>query len=199
MPTNATSFAVQNISPTVWKFPAEGNVYFVNLARKIVIDTSHRGERQKLEQFLSKVIDFNEVTDIIFTHLHLDHCANFDLFPNAKLWASEAEIASFKMDPYGTVLDRGVVARLSEKTIHPIEQLGISEFEILHTPGHTKGSICILYANEKILFSGDTIFPVGIGRTDLPSSVAHKMQDSLNKLSQVQFKILAAGHDYGLH
>jgi glyoxylase-like metal-dependent hydrolase (beta-lactamase superfamily II) len=199
MPTKETSFAVRNISATVWKFPADGNVYFVDVGRKVIIDTSNRGEKAKLEQFLGKIIDFSTVTDVIFTHLHLDHCANFDLFPNATLWASQAEIDSFTMDPFGTVLDTKVVERLKEKTLHPIEQLNIPEFEIIHTPGHTKGSVCILYAKDKILFSGDTIFPVGIGRTDLPSSISHKMQDSLNSLAQHNFKILAAGHDYGLN
>ncbi len=40
-------------------------------------------------------------------------------------------------------------------------------FEVIHTPGHTEGSICLLDRKEKILFSGDTIFNRGIGRTDL--------------------------------
>ncbi len=199
MPTTENSFTVQRISARVWKVPAEGNAYFLDFERKIIIDTSSRAERPKLEMFLSKVVDFSKITDVVLTHLHLDHCANIDLFPNAKLWASRAEIEQFRKDPNGTVLDPRLAEKVATRGLHPAEDAQLPELEIIHTPGHTVGSICLFCASEKILFSGDTIFPVGIGRTDLPSSIPSKMQDSLNKLAQYNFKILCAGHDYGLH
>lgn len=48
--------------------------------------------------------------------------------------------------------------------------IGDLEFTIIHTPGHTKGSMCIYSEKEKMLFSGDTIFKGSWGRTDLPTS-----------------------------
>lgn len=47
--------------------------------------------------------------------------------------------------------------------------IGELEFQILHTPGHTKGSICIYCEKERLLFSGDTLFRGTWGRTDLPT------------------------------
>ncbi len=60
---------------------------------------------------------------------------------------------------------------------------GKSTIEVIHTPGHSKGGICLLFRDEKILFSGDTLFNGSIGRTDLPggnyetliSSIKHKI------------------------
>lgn len=66
------------------------------------------------------------------------------------------------------------------------------EFKVIKTPGHTKDSICLLY--KKILFSGDTLFHNGIGRTDFPESQPEKMQESLNKLKKINYKILCPGH-----
>ena len=48
--------------------------------------------------------------------------------------------------------------------------IGDIEFKVLHTPGHTKGGICLYQEDEKILFSGDTMCRGTWGRTDLPTS-----------------------------
>lgn len=59
--------------------------------------------------------------------------------------------------------------------------LGRSRFLVIHTPGHTPGSVCIY--GESILFSGDTLFKDGVGRTDLPGGSAQELEDSLkNKI-----------------
>ena len=68
--------------------------------------------------------------------------------------------------------------------------------KIIKTPGHTKGSICLYYQKEKILFSGDTLFYNGFGRIDFPFSDPGKMEESLEKLKKIKYKILAPGHDY---
>ncbi len=62
----------------------------------------------------------------------------------------------------------------------------------IKTPGHTQDSLCFLY--KDLLFSGDTIFFDGMGRTDLPESQPEKMQESLEKLKKIKYKILCPGH-----
>lgn len=64
-----------------------------------------------------------------------------------------------------------------------ITQAGIS-FEVLHTPGHTPGSVCLIAENA--LFSGDTLFASSCGRTDLPGGNSVQMRDSLKRLSQLE-------------
>lgn len=58
-------------------------------------------------------------------------------------------------------------------------------FKVIHTPFHTKGSVCYLYQNENALFSGDTLFKGSIGRSDLPSSTNKHIEESLNKLKKL--------------
>lgn len=71
-------------------------------------------------------------------------------------------------------------ARLNDGDILHIGDL---EFEVIHTPGHTIGSICVYCEEEKLLFSGDTLFRGSWGRTDLPTSCFEDIIDSItNKL-----------------
>lgn len=64
------------------------------------------------------------------------------------------------------------------------DDLGFGDFKVLHTPGHTQGSCCFYSQEEKIMFSGDTLFACGgIGRTDLPGGSYEKLMQSLDKLA----------------
>lgn len=55
-------------------------------------------------------------------------------------------------------------------------------FRVLHTPGHTPGSVCLYHEAEKVLFSGDTLFRAGFGRTDLAGGSMHQLLSSLRTL-----------------
>jgi len=59
-------------------------------------------------------------------------------------------------------------------------QAGSLAAEVLHTPGHTEGSICLYFAAEKKLIAGDTLFAGSIGRTDLPGGSYKKIMESLH-------------------
>ena len=60
---------------------------------------------------------------------------------------------------------------------------GSIDLEVLHTPGHTEGSISLVDAHAGILYSGDTLFRGAWGRTDLPGGDDHAMLDSLKRLA----------------
>ncbi|HEV8698790.1 MAG TPA: MBL fold metallo-hydrolase [Candidatus Limnocylindrales bacterium] len=61
-------------------------------------------------------------------------------------------------------------------------RFGEIELRVLHTPGHTEGSVCLLGADDGLLFSGDTLFAGGWGRVDLPGGDPAAMVDSLARL-----------------
>ena len=64
---------------------------------------------------------------------------------------------------------------------------------VFFTPGHSSDSVCLLIENA--LFSGDTIFSSGIGRTDLYDSDKNEMKKSLMKIKDIDFNICYPGHD----
>lgn len=63
-----------------------------------------------------------------------------------------------------------------------VVSLGETQIKFLLTPGHTSGSGCFICEEDKIIFSGDTLFYCSMGRTDFPTGNAHEMRDSLKKL-----------------
>jgi hydroxyacylglutathione hydrolase len=185
---------IEKISDRIWKYRSDGNIYFLDLGKKIIIDTGNRKYRQDIRLMLSKVADFSKVE--ILTHFHYDHAGNFDIFPNAEIYASKEELNDFLENPFAAVLNDDLAKRLKSAKISAASD-NIAGLKIIKTPGHTRGSICIWLESEKILFSGDTMFfRKNIGRTDLPTSAPDNMQESLIKLISYPYKMLCPGHDY---
>jgi glyoxylase-like metal-dependent hydrolase (beta-lactamase superfamily II) len=130
-------------------------------------------------------LDF--IPDSVFlTHGHYDH--TLGVKPDWKeVWIHPAEDASL---PFISI----------PKNAKPLAgqhfDFGQFHFNILHTPGHTPGSICILEEKSGFLFSGDTKFANGgFGRTDLGGPGAEeRMAESLQILEQVDWKLLCPGH-----
>jgi hydroxyacylglutathione hydrolase len=61
-------------------------------------------------------------------------------------------------------------------------RFGSISLRVLHTPGHTEGSVCLLAGDEGLLYSGDTLFAAGWGRVDLPGGDPDAMVESLGRL-----------------
>lgn len=70
----------------------------------------------------------------------------------------------------------------------------IFSFRVLRTPGHTKGSICLYNAKDKILFSGDTLFFSGYGRTDLGGNIEEERESISTLLSLPSGTLILPGH-----
>lgn len=73
-------------------------------------------------------------------------------------------------------------------------RFGESVLQIIHTPGHSPGSIAIYWEEKKALFCGDTIFDQNIGRTDFSGGNANEIKESIKKLSLLDVEHLFAGH-----
>jgi hydroxyacylglutathione hydrolase len=65
-------------------------------------------------------------------------------------------------------------------------RFGSIRLSVLHTPGHTEGSVCLLAADEGLLFSGDTLFAGSFGRVDLPGGDAEAIVESLARLARLE-------------
>jgi glyoxylase-like metal-dependent hydrolase (beta-lactamase superfamily II) len=90
---------------------------------------------------------------------------------------------------YDHIGNNNLFINASILTNSDIQNLGI---RVIKTPGHTSDSVCFLY--KDILFSGDTLFYEGIGRTDLPGGDEKGIKKSLEILNSTHYKILCPGH-----
>jgi hydroxyacylglutathione hydrolase len=76
-----------------------------------------------------------------------------------------------------------------------VVRFGEIRLEVLHTPGHTEGSVCLLDRDTATLFSGDTLFPGGWGRVDLPGGSPGQMVESLGRLAGFEDRVrVLPGH-----
>jgi hydroxyacylglutathione hydrolase len=120
------------------------------------------------------------------SHGHIDH-----IFDNAPLVrASGAPLAIHPDDAYRLSGDNsyGIDVERSVATddLREGEQVHIGDltFDVLHTPGHTEGSVCLYEERRGLLLSGDTLFPSGWGRTDFPGGNEEQMVASLARLGR---------------
>ncbi len=126
---------------------------------------------------------------VVLTHGHADHIRGVallrDKFPGIKVYIhrldtemltgavsnlSLMEGIRFSTEPADFVLEEGDV----------VEQAGI-KLKVLHTPGHTPGGICLYSEEEGIVFSGDTLFCAGVGRTDFPGGSMTRLIKSIRE------------------
>lgn len=112
---------------------------------------------------------------IIITHRHADHWASIDLVKEslaAPVWCHEGDRAPYAAKVFDT-LNGGDSIPLGETVVR-----------VIHTPGHTPGSICLLVesADGPVLISGDTLFPGGPGRSDNPPALQEMIGSITSKL-----------------
>lgn len=127
---------------------------------------------------------------VLNTHGHFDHVAGNGLLrlPDAQLGIHPDDrallLAGGGADAFGLPTapspqpDLDLVEGL---TLH----LGTTELTVLHTPGHTPGSVCLYVPSEQALLTGDTLFRGGVGRTDLPGGSAQALQRSLGRILEL--------------
>jgi len=111
---------------------------------------------------------------IINTHYHFDHVlANEPIkkATDAKVLIHEEEIGYINHQPDRFLRDGQEI------------KIGDCVFNVLRTPGHTRGSFCLI--GEDVIFTGDTLFKDGYGRTDLPGGSEKDMLASLEKLKTI--------------
>ena len=145
---------------------------------------------------------------VINTHSHPDHCqANELVVKNSGAWI----ILSEEEDEFRSTLGEKMNSMLGVKVpqftpLFYLKEGSLSlgtknkvELEIFHTPGHSPGSVCLYWSDNKILITGDVVFYGSIGRTDFPSGSLSLLKKSIDKLSLLDVACLVPGHstEYG--
>ncbi len=116
-----------------------------------------------------------EVELILLTHGHVDHVAAVPRVAEAtgaKVAIHDADRAILEGAPQMAAMFGLGMASVPDPEVSLVEgkpiSVGTLSLDVIHTPGHTAGSLCFHLAHERILVAGDTLFYRGVGRTDLP-------------------------------
>ena len=182
----------------------DSNIYLIVDERIALVDTGTGTNFELVEQNLGKFkVKPSDINLIIDTHCHYDHAGGNRDFASASgcpvaIHESEAE-ALRGANPEITIagaFDAHLDPIESIRELRGGEQLELGEMvlEVLHTPGHTHGSICLYDRERRALFSGDTVFYDGIGRMDFPTGDSAAMGRSLQKLNNLDARGLFPGH-----
>jgi len=134
-----------------------------------IIDPGYNGEK-----FLKIMDDLGlALKGILLTHHHYDHVGGVDKIKGTTGCAVYIHRAD--SDKYKKQVD--VLLENGDKLM-----LGNEEIRVIHTPGHTRGSVCYYSDQSKLAFTGDTIFNVDLGRTDLADGSPTDMEYSIRDI-----------------
>jgi hydroxyacylglutathione hydrolase len=128
------------------------------------------------------------VKHIVITHAHIDHVGGamkLRRFTGAPVLLNQNDYALLRMlDAQATWIGMATPERVEvDHTITSGDKVraGSLEASVIHTPGHTEGSVCLYFPAQKKLIAGDTLFAGSIGRTDLPGGSFQKIMSSLRE------------------
>ena len=198
----------QNIYCYIWQGMGNNcNSYLLAGDPLTLVDPGHIQNEYRepcLEQLLDAMakdgFKAEDVGSIVLTHAHPDHCESAPVINagNAKIAVHRDE------DGYGKLIleQMGRLFGLKPIDIKPdtfledgdvLDLKGI-KLSVLHTPGHSSDSISLYCEEEKALITGDVIFSASIGRTDFPGGSSKLLQQSIERLSELDVEYLLPGH-----
>ncbi|WP_010530985.1 MBL fold metallo-hydrolase [Lentibacillus jeotgali] len=170
--------------------PLGTNCYIVhNDTDALIIDPG--GNPEAMTNYLTK--EQVNPRAILLTHAHFDHIGGVDAlrsYYNIEVYLHDKEAEWLENPEYNgstSFMGSKIVTKRAE---HNLEQgrlaIGSITLKVIHTPGHSPGSVSFLFSDQQLVISGDVLFNQGIGRTDLPggdmSVLERSIRDSLYQL-----------------
>jgi glyoxylase-like metal-dependent hydrolase (beta-lactamase superfamily II) len=176
----------------LWRIPTQNNcnAYLIDGEVKILVDPGHRhlfGHVLKNLALLDIYLDQIDVA--VVTHGHPDHLeAVTQLHASTMFTMSGEEYRNIKKFAGPGMPEPDFFLEEGDVTI------GKHRFQVVMTPGHSPGSLCLYWPDKKALFTGVVVFFQGIGRTDLPGGNGKELKNSIQKISQLDTEYLFTGH-----
>jgi hydroxyacylglutathione hydrolase len=193
------------LTNNLYFYPEQGifdcNTYVITGNLGIIVDPGAAMFLPALIDSLHKDgIDPKNIGIITNTHLHGDHCGANEAFK--QLSGARITIHPVQKKFYSLVVIEGAgffglpPVEFEEDACLDDDRLsaGDTEFELIHSPGHSPDCVCFYGRENKILICGDVIFDQNTGRVDLPGGNADELKQSIERLSQLEIEYLLPGH-----
>ncbi|MBE9547063.1 MAG: MBL fold metallo-hydrolase [Proteobacteria bacterium] len=178
----------------IWRNPAANNcnTYFIDGSQKIIIDPGHQHLFDHVRKGLAGLnLSLNQIDVVLTTHGHPDHMEAVQQLEEPTLFAMSQAEHKFIKDIAGNYF------KIPEPDFFLGEgdlTIGDTTFQVIVTPGHSPGSVCLYWPDRKALFTGDVVFSRSIGRTDLPGGSSSLLKESIKRISMLDVEYLLTGH-----
>ena len=166
------------------------NCYILYFENHDAVAVDIGGDAEKVMQTLE--IHHLNLKAILLTHGHYDHVGGVEAvrkMTGAEVYIHEKDAVMLESDKENLSWQLTSNAYVPVKEYHTLKdgdilEFGGEKFQVMHTAGHTSGSVC--YLTENAMFSGDTLFKGSVGRTDLSGGNPAEMKQSLKKLASLE-------------
>jgi hydroxyacylglutathione hydrolase len=178
----------------IWRDYQENNcnTYLIVGKMKILIDPGHQHLFKHVHNKLNAMnIRPDQIDVAIITHGHPDHLEAVAGLDKSTMFAMSTDEHRFISDlagKYFKIPEPYFFLQEGDLTI------GDHHFQVIVTPGHSPGSICLYWPDKKAMFTGDVVFNQGIGRSDLPGGDSGKLKTSIKKIADMDIDYLLTGH-----
>lgn len=182
--------------------PFDSNIYLVVAERTMLIDAGTGLGSDRVISGIRSILADRRLDMIVATHCHFDHVGGLhDLVSEfgCEVYAGELDAPRIR-----DADDRYTLASAFGGLMAPVDVTGLSDgdvidlgdrrFRTIWTPGHTEGGICLYDESSGTLFSGDTLFETGVGRTDFAGGSMTSLRRSIGFLSNIDIRELYPGH-----
>ncbi|WP_244148122.1 MBL fold metallo-hydrolase [Syntrophobacter fumaroxidans] len=174
------------------------NTYLIDAGARVLIDPGHLTLFEHVNAGLKELdLGPGDIDLILSTHVHPDHVEAVKWFNGtpALFAVNEEDWRLFREMAISLGAGMDVEAYVPDFFLAEgeLDVKGL-KLEIIHTPGHSPGSVSIYWRERKVLFTGDVIFKEGLGRTDLPGGNGELLKRSIKRLSEFDAEWMLAGH-----
>ena len=192
------SARVEVVDPGVLRIvlPGRASNAYLFLGRRIaLVDCgSEESQRDLLAALRQLEIKRERVSLVVLTHEHAGHAAGSEAFPDALLVAHT--LAAAKLRHGEEPLTKLAAARAPDVELSEggAIRLGGFSFDVLHTPGHTSGSICLYERSRALIVTGDTVLARGMVAEVTRNGSGGEQLESLERLASLRARLLLPGH-----
>ena len=198
------------VSKGIYEFSGVSNCYMVFNREIFLVDTGMPGKSNEIIKFLVNNLKRNpeDIKTIVITHHHFDHIGSLDKLKKISgarvaVHSADADYLSGVKSQTGSAFMRPLVSLMKllyrTRPVKPdiILEDGdkIGDYRVIHTPGHTPGSICLYNPDNGVIFVGDNL-KYSKGKIEKPGIMheSEKYRESMKKLEDLNIDVILTGH-----